>query len=135
MTMNKTTTSADYCVNVRVPVLAVLATICLAVASTTVRAADMSSDSEPVKKTVTYGDLNLADSQGIEHLYRRIVGAAQQVCSPLNGRSLEEKQEFSICTTQSIARAVAAVDQPALTALQASKTGQPIGTTAKLAKR
>ena len=134
--MNKTNTSARYCVDVRAPVLAVLAAICLAVASTAVRAADTSSDSEAAKKTVTYGDLNLADSQGIGHLYRRIVGAAQQVCGPLNGRSLEEKQQFSFCTTQSIARAVAAVDQPALTALQASKTGQPNATaTAKLAKR
>jgi len=132
--MNKTNTSAHGCVDVRAPVLAVLATICLAVASTTVRAADLSSDSEAMKKTVTYGDLNLANSQGIERLYRRIVGAAQQVCSALNGRSFEEKQEFSICTTQSIARAVAAVDQPALTALQAIKTGQP-NRTATLAKR
>jgi UrcA family protein len=132
--MNKTNTSAHNSVDVRAPVLAILATICLAVASTAVRAADMSSDSEAVKKTVTYGDLNLADSQGIEHLYRRIASAAQQVCSPLNGRSLEEKQQFSICTTQSIARAVAAVDQPALTALQAGKTGQP-NVTAKLARR
>jgi hypothetical protein len=47
---------------------------------------------------------------------------------------LEEKQQFSICTRQSIARAVTAVDQPALTALQAVKTGQPDGM-AKLAKR
>ena len=45
-----------------------------------VHAADKSSDSEPMKKTVKYGDLNLANPQGVEQLYRRIVGAARQVC-------------------------------------------------------
>jgi UrcA family protein len=133
MTMKKTNASAHSCADVRTLTFAALATICLAVAATTVRAADMSSDSVPMK-TVTYGDLNLANPQGVERLYRRIVGAAQQVCSALNGRSFEEKQQFSICTTQSIARAVAAVDQPALAALQAIKTGQP-EVTGKLAKR
>jgi UrcA family protein len=33
-----------------------------------------------MKRTVTYGDLNLAHPQGVEQLYRRIVGAARQVC-------------------------------------------------------
>lgn len=131
--MKKTNASALGCVAIRTPVLAALATICLAAAVTTVRAADVPSDSVPMK-TVTYGDLNLANPQGIEQLYRRIVGAAQQVCEPLNGRSFVEKQQFSTCNRQSIARAVAAVDQPALTALQAIKTGRPDGT-AKLAKR
>ena len=119
-------------IDARAPLLAALA-ICLAAAATTARAADVSSDSVPMK-TVAYGDLNLAKPQGVEQLYRRIVGAAQQVCGSLGGRSLEEKQQFSICTRQSIARAVTAVDQPALTALQAVKTGQPDGM-AKLAKR
>ena len=87
-----------------------------------------------MKKTVTYGDLNLANRQGIEQLYRRIVGAAQQVCDVFNGRSLQAKEQFSICTKESIARAVSAVDQPALTALHASKTGQP-NSTVRLAKQ
>ena len=116
------------------PALAGLVMICLAAASTTVRAADMSAGFEPAKKSVAYGDLNLANRQGVEQLYRRIVGAAQQVCRTLNGRSLQEKQEFSICTKQSIARAVAVVDLPALTALQAIKTGRFEGTV-KLAER
>jgi UrcA family protein len=131
--MKTTNTSAHYCIDVRGPVLAALATVCLAFASTAVHAADMSSDSEPMKKTVTYSDLNLANPQGVEQLYRRIAGAAQHVCGALNGRSLQAKQQFSICTKQSIARAVAAVDQPALTAL-AIKTGQR-DVTAKLAQR
>src|ERR1700728_3689643 len=133
MTMKKTNTFTHRRIDAGTPVLAALATICLAAAATTVHAADVSSDSVPMK-TVSYGDLNLAHAQGIEQLYRRIVAAAQQVCNPLNGRSFVEKQQFSICTRQSIARAVSAVDQPALTALQAVKTGQP-DEAAKLAKR
>lgn len=132
--MNTTNTSTRKSIDVRPFVLATFATACLAVASTAVHAADRFSDSEPMKKTVTYGDLNLANPQGVQQLYRRIVGAAQQVCDDLNGRSLQAKEQFAICTKQSIARAVSAVDQPALTALHAIKTGQP-DSTAKLAKQ
>jgi UrcA family protein len=133
MTMKTTKTSTQSRIAVRAPLLATLGTICLAIASTAVRAADMPVDPASVTKTVTYGDLNLGNPQGVEQLYRRIVGAAQQVCAP-DGRSLAEKQQFSICTKQSIARAVAAIDQPALSTLQAIKTGQP-DTAAKFAKR
>jgi UrcA family protein len=122
MTMNATKTLPGNRINCLV--LAALATAFLAVTSTSVHAAD-TSGSEPMKRTVTYGDLNLADPSGVEQLYRRVVGAARQVCDSLDGRSLQEKVQFSICVNQSIARAVAAVDQPALTALHAIKTGQP----------
>lgn len=132
--MNTTNTSAKKRIDVRRLVLAALAMACLAATSTAVYAADKSPDSEPTKTTVKYGDLNLANPQGVERLYRRIVGAARQVCGGSDGRSLEEKEEFSICRKLSIARAVAAVDQPALTALHAVKTGQPESTT-KLAKQ
>jgi UrcA family protein len=122
MTMNATHTFGGNRINCFV--FAALATACLAVVSTAVHAAD-TSGSEPAKKTVTYGDLNLASSEGVEQLYRRVVGAARQVCDGLDGRSLQEKVQFSICVKQSIARAVAVVDQPALTALHAIKAGQP----------
>jgi hypothetical protein len=65
MTMNTTTSSARKSIDVRPLVLATFATACLAVASTAVHAADTSSDFEPMKKTVTYGDLNLANPQGL----------------------------------------------------------------------
>jgi UrcA family protein len=132
--MNTMNTSIPKGTDARSLVLATLAMACLAVASTVVHAADTSAGPEPMKRTVTYGDLNLANPRGVEHLYRRIVGAAQQVCDTPNGRSLEAKVRFGICTKQSIARAIAAVDHPALTALHAMKTGQP-DRTAKLAKQ
>jgi UrcA family protein len=119
--------------DIRALVLATLAAACVAVTSTAVYAAD-NSDSESMKRTVKYGDLNLSDPQGAEQLYRRIVAAARQVCGALDGRSLHEKAQFWACTRQSIVRAVAGVDQPALTALHAIKTGQP-ERPAKLAKQ
>jgi UrcA family protein len=122
MTMDATNTFPGNRINCFI--LAALATAFLAVTSTAVHAADISG-SELMKRTVTYGDLNLANPQGVEQLYQRVVSAAQQVCDSLDGRSLQEKVQFSICVRQSIARAVAVVDQPALTALHAIKTGQP----------
>jgi UrcA family protein len=131
MTMNTANTFARKRIDVRYLVLATLAAACMAVSSTAVHAAD---DSEPMKTTVRYADLNLANPQGVEQLYQRIVSAARQVCSAADGRTLQEKAQFWSCTEQSIARAVAAADQPALAALHAIKTGQP-QSTARLAKR
>jgi UrcA family protein len=85
MTMNATNTFAGNRINCLV--LAALATAFLAVTSTAVQAAD-TSGSEPMKRTVTYGDLNLANPQGVERLYRRVVGAAQPVCDSLDGRCI-----------------------------------------------
>ena len=132
--MNTTNIFTRKCIDVRGLVLASLAAACLTVTSIAVRAADTFSEAEPMKKTVTYGDLNLSVPRGVEQLYRRIVVAAHQVCGAQDGRSLQAKEEFSICTQQSIARAVVAVDQPALTALHAIKTGKPESMT-KLAKQ
>jgi UrcA family protein len=133
MTMKNLNTFAHSLVNVPALALAAFAIVSLPLAAPTARAAEPSPDPVPTT-TVKYGDLNLANAQGVERLYVRIAGAAQQVCRGLDGRSMEEKVQFSICTTQSIARAVAAVDQPALTALQAVKIGRPAVTT-QLAKR
>jgi UrcA family protein len=125
MIMNTTTSTARKSIDVRNLVLAAFATACVAGTSAGAHAAEQASEFVPVQKTVPYGDLNLASSQGVEQLYRRIVAASLQVCAALDGRSLQEKQQFSICTKQSIAHAVTAVDQPALAALHALKTGQP----------
>ncbi len=114
-------------------ILTALAAACLAVASPAVQAAEKSPDFKSVK-TVQFGDLNLGNPQGVERLYRRIVAAAQQVCDSRQGRSLQAQVQDSICTKQSIAHAVAAVGQPALSALHAGRTGQP-NSAVKLAKQ
>ncbi|HEY0801584.1 MAG TPA: UrcA family protein [Steroidobacteraceae bacterium] len=121
--------------DVRSLVLATFATACMGLISANSRAADEAPGYEPPKKVVQYGDLNLANSQGVERLYRRIAAAAQQVCGNGETRSLNEKAYVWICTEQSIRRAVAAVDHPALTALYAKKTGRPADLAGQLAKR
>src|SRR5450631_2149080 len=133
MTMNTRNTAIRNSFDVRRLVLTTFATACLAVAATAVHAAEQARDSAPMM-TVVYSDLNLANPQGVERLYRRIVAAAQQVCDSRQGRSLQAQAMDSICTKQSIAHAVAAVGQPALTSLHAVKTGQSDGT-ARLAKQ
>jgi UrcA family protein len=114
-------TSAHNTLNLRNLVLASVAAVFFA--STAVHAGDGPSGSEPTKKTVTYGDLNLANPHGIERLYQRIASAAHDVCNAKDD-SLKGKIEFSTCSRESIARAVRAVNDPALTALHAEKTGQ-----------
>jgi UrcA family protein len=134
MTMNTQNTAIRNRFDVRSLVLTTFATACLAVAATAVHAAEQARDSAPMMQTVMYSDLNLANPQGVERLYRRIVAAAQQVCDSRQGRSLQAQAMDSICTKQSIAHAVAAVGQPALSSLHAVKTGQSDGT-ARLAKQ
>ena len=90
--MNTAITFARKRIDVRYLVLATLAAACMGVSSTAVHAAD---DSEPMKTTVRYADLNLANPQGVEQLYQRIVSAARQVCSAADGRTLQEKAQLS----------------------------------------
>lgn len=120
--------------DVRRLVLTTFATACMAAAAMGVHAAEQIGDSGPMMETVMYSDLNLANPQGVERLYQRIAAAAQQVCDSRQGRTLQTQTLDSICTKQSIARAVAAVGQPVLTSLHAVKTGQSGGTT-RLAKQ
>ena len=89
--MNTAITFARKRIDVRYLVLATLAAACMGVSSTAVHAAD---DSEPMKTTVRYADLNLANPQGVEQPYQRIVSAARQVCSAADGRTLQEKAQF-----------------------------------------
>ena len=61
------------------------------------RAADAPPGYVPTAKTVQYGDLNLATTQGVERLYQRIAGAANEVCDAHGDRSCRTR------TTQSSA--------------------------------
>jgi UrcA family protein len=105
-----------------------LTAACLAVAATGVRAQDQAApDTEAPKMVVHYADLNLVNPRAVEELYRRIAAAAHQVCDS-SDRSLQAQARDGICKKQSVARAVAVVNQPALTAFYGQKTGRPAGT-------
>ena len=80
--------------------------------------------SEPPSLTVKFGDLNLANDAGAEHLYRRINHAALEVCEPLDGHQLEQGIRFRACVKESIARAVSSVNQAKLSAIFEAKNGK-----------
>ena len=68
---------------------------------------------------VSYSDLDLTTSEGTRELYRRIASAAREVCPYPNARSLDELAVNHSCRETAIAKAVRAINSPALVALRA----------------
>lgn len=62
--------------------------------------------------TVRFGDLDLANLQGATALYRRIRFAAEQVCSPFDGRDIASKIRMEACVHRAVADAVTTVNRP-----------------------
>ncbi len=82
---------------------------------------------EFAKRTVKYGDLDLTRSAGAATLYSRIQAAARAVCEPVS--SSGRRDSFALtrrCVDQSITRAVADVNAPALTGYHLTKSKQTI---------
>ena len=133
MTMSTTTSSTRK--NLLRVILPTLAAGYLGLYAPGSRAADAVPGYEPTAKMVQYGDLNLATAQGVERLYQRIVGAANEVCDAHGDRSLENMARFQMCIRESIRSAVAAAGVPQLSTLYASKIGQPKKGSPALAQR
>jgi UrcA family protein len=72
---------------------------------------------------VKYGDLNLANPEGVSVLYKRLRVAAVRVCEN-DSPYLEKRAEVKRCIADAMERAVARVNSPALTAYAASKGGE-----------
>ena len=100
-----------------------LAAIACGIALTTPARADQ-SDGEPLTKVVRYADLNLNGAAGARTLYERLRMAATAVCAPFRGNSLRERTNWRECFKPALARSVAKVDEPALTAYYLSRTGE-----------
>jgi UrcA family protein len=98
-----------------------LAAIACGIALTTPATADQ-SDGEPLTKVVSYADLNLNSEPGARTLYGRLRMAATQVCAPFRGDSLREKGNWRECFDSALARSVAEIDEPMLTAYHQSRT-------------
>ena len=82
---------------------------------------------EVATRTVKYGDLDLTRSAGAATLYSRIQNAANAVCEPAISSGARESILLTRrCVAESIARAVADVNAPALTSYHLSKTKQAI---------
>jgi UrcA family protein len=96
------------------------ASLCALSALTTANAA---SDEAPTR-LVRYGDLDLTSVDGVVTLYRRIRGAARDVCSPLAASDLLAEAFARSCEEHAIAGAVADVNTPLLTSYYAGRTGK-----------
>jgi len=85
---------------------------------------------QSVSRTVSYGDLNLTNSVGIERLDRRIVNAAKAVCE--NGdTSLHGRMTANECRAEAIAgtveaRAMAIAGSGGVLALNTARNRRPV---------
>jgi UrcA family protein len=72
--------------------------------------------------TVNYGDVNLATLAGASTLYERLQGAARTVCGD-QGRRMAELRDWEDCYHGAIDGAVAAVNNPIVTAIHRRQSG------------
>jgi len=95
------------------PVLSLAAAITLSCAAT---AFAQTSDSVP-SVSVRYSDLDIASPAGVQMLLKRIDAAANTACGGVPDiRQLHQWANFEACRRSAVARAVATVDSPMLTA-------------------
>jgi len=105
----------------------VIATSLFSVLSSSLAALPAAADSfEPLKVIVKFGDLDISHPQGAAVLYGRIRAAAQNVCSPFDGRGLSAKMHLDACVKKAVADAVTTVDEPALFAVYGAKMGKAL---------
>jgi UrcA family protein len=81
---------------------------------------------------VHFADLDLNNPAGVRALFGRLRGAAEQVCAPLQGRDLSSTWAYHRCVRDALARAVAQVDQPDLSAYYRARTEGGNGTPARI---
>ncbi len=81
------------------------------------------TDGEALSRKVEYGDLDLSQMAGAKALYGRLLGAAESVCRPLEGRDLSRAPRYRTCIRSSIASSVAQINKPLLTQYFGSKQG------------
>jgi len=75
--------------------------------------------------TVRYADLNLASSDGVRTLYRRLKAASQQVCQPYESRELTRHVRWRACYDAALSGAVAELDVSMLTRLHDRSPARP----------
>ena len=73
------------------------------------------AEAEVPAQTVRFQDLNLNTDAGVQVLYKRIHGAANQVCGNFNVRDLEGARIHKACVERAVADAVATVNNQMLT--------------------
>ena len=86
------------------------------------------------RQAVTFKDLSLNSNAGIQVLYKRIQGAANQVCGKADIRDLQGMSVQKACVERAISGAVAAVNSPTLTRVYLTKSGAPMPQSLPLAQ-
>jgi UrcA family protein len=97
------------------------------VAITSIAAADVP------QQTIQFSDLNLSHPAGIETLYQRLKSASERVCGDPEGNERNLKRFFDIrtCKAEAMQRAIAQVNNPALTQYYQRKHKAPIKVAAR----
>jgi UrcA family protein len=81
-------------------------------------AAHAQSANDPIRVSVSYGDLNIDQADGAKTLVQRIQAAADRACGYAPDlRLLADQARYQSCRKQAIDTAVAAVDSPTVTAM------------------
>jgi UrcA family protein len=85
---------------------------------------------------VRYSDLNLSRPQDVAKLYSRITLAADRLCGPrsLTG-SHYKAADYASCYSDTIAQAVARVDQPSLSAYFRQRSPEPVAREFSIAQK
>jgi len=104
-------------------IAASLAILSWAACSAQARAAD---DTVVGAKKVTYGDLNLDTDAGARVLYRRLRGAAGEVCTPLESIDTVLKAGWRACIDQAMNSAIGSVNKPTVTALRSRRASSSV---------
>lgn len=76
-------------------------------------------------ETVRYDDLRLISAVGAAVLYGRLRGAAERACGSLDGKTPQLASRYRACVDDSVAKAVAQVNEPVLTRYYESKRAAP----------
>jgi UrcA family protein len=93
-------------------------------AQLTVSAPPRSGQDHP--QTVSYGDLDISTQSGAKTLLARIQKAAKHACIDYPRSSMDSKANFDACVSNAVGQAVAALNNPIVTAL-ASGQQAPAG--------
>jgi UrcA family protein len=84
--------------------------------SPTERLQAATNDHEAPSVTLQFRGTDLDTPQGVTSLYRRIRAAASSVCGQYDKALVEERQQWSLCVDEAVARAVASVNSDSLSA-------------------
>ena len=83
---------------------------------------------EPRRETVKFGDLDTVNAQGAEVLFSRLKTAAAHVCRDLDmGHGFPISRAHADCLNAALAKGIADVRRPQLTAYAASRGVVPAG--------